>query len=171
LSRVAGFWAWPTAARWLSKYFPGNCWENVLPTGHHYDEVLEEAVARLKALFERGLLLDRETLQQRLGTSDAAQRGRLRRRSLFHVDGPSGARYYLVFFADPTYSPVALAAVSRALGTLPGGAKWVFFTSPRHSLGALRPLAIIAGKKPPGNTGSGVDLEWIFRLAAAKIDF
>ncbi|MFK4448359.1 hypothetical protein ABH944_008417 [Caballeronia udeis] len=133
--------------------------------------MMEEAFALRKALFECGQLLDRETLRQRLGISELALRGWLRRRSLFYVDGPSGARYYPAFLADPAYSSTALAAVSRALGTLPGSTKWVFFTNPRGSLGGLSPLEILAGKRPPGGTASGVGLETILRAARAEVEF
>ena len=51
---------------------------------------------------------------------------------------------YPAFFADARHDRAVLERVSRALGSLPGGAKWEFFTTPRLSLGRKTPLQALA---------------------------
>ena len=55
-----------------------------------------------------------------------------------------GERFYPAFFADPRHSRRQLWAVSRKLGDLPGGAKWLFFTAPSGELAGKTPLQGLA---------------------------
>lgn len=55
-----------------------------------------------------------------------------------------GQRYFPAFFADPLYIRRHLAAVSKALARLPGGAKMQFFASRKGSLSGVTPLEALA---------------------------
>ena len=46
------------------------------------------------------------------------------------------AKAYPAFYSDPRYAREQLEAITIALGDLPGGSKWVFFTTPKGSLAA-----------------------------------
>lgn len=71
-----------------------------------------------------------------------------------------GQQYLPAFFSDPTYSRRQLSAVSRALGDLPGGAKFQFFVSRKGSLAGATPLeALSAGR-----------LQKVLELAAAYVE-
>jgi len=68
-----------------------------------------------------------------------------------------GVPYFPAFFADATYSRRHLAAVTKQLGDLPGGAKLQFFGSRKGSLSGQTPLEALAAGR----------LEMALRLAAA----
>lgn len=70
---------------------------------------------------------------------------------------PEEQRYFPAFLADALYNRRHLAAVSRQLGSLPGGAKLQFFGSRKGSLNGQTPLEALAAAR----------LEMISRLAAA----
>lgn len=65
--------------------------------------------------------------------------------------------YFPVFFADAMYNRRHLAAVTKQLGNLPGGAKLQFFGSRKGSLSGQTPLEALAAGR----------LEMVLRLAAA----
>ncbi len=71
----------------------------------------------------------------------------LKAKRIFTLPGPSGERVYPAFFADPKQDRRLLEKVSKALGDLPGAAKWDFFMSPRVSLGKRTPLEALAKGK------------------------
>jgi hypothetical protein len=52
-------------------------------------------------------------------------------------------RYYPAFFFDERYERKHLESVSKELGDTPGVSKWLFFTSPKASLGGVSPLAAL----------------------------
>jgi hypothetical protein len=60
------------------------------------------------------------------------------------LQGASGEYLYPAFFAEPAYERRALEKVCKALGDLPGAAKWDFFMSPRVSLNGRTPLQALA---------------------------
>jgi hypothetical protein len=89
-------------------------------------------------------LLGSADMRERLGVSRQALSAALRSQRLFALTGPSGDYFYPAFFADGRHDRAVLEKVSRALGSLPGGAKWEFFTTPRLSLGNRTPLQALA---------------------------
>lgn len=68
--------------------------------------------------------------------------------------------YFPAFFADAIYRRRHLAAVTKQLGDLPGGAKLQFYGSRKGSLNGKTPLEALAAGQ----------LETILRLAAAYAD-
>src|SRR5690606_20268878 len=107
--------------------------------------MLREAYAQREQLAERGELLRTEQLAEQLGVSRQAISKRLQTGTLFYVDGPQGVRYYPSFFARANLDQSKLRMVSRALGGMSGASKWLFFTTPRVSLGELTPLQVLEG--------------------------
>lgn len=91
-----------------------------------------------------GRLLGSAEMRERLGISRQALSAAVRGQRLFVLAGPSGDFLYPAFFADSRHDRTVLEKVSRALGSLPGGAKWEFFTTPRLSLGRKTPLQALA---------------------------
>jgi hypothetical protein len=91
-----------------------------------------------------GRLLGSADMRERLGISRQALSAAVRAQRLFVLSGPSGDFLYPAFFADSRHDRAVLEKVSRALGSLPGGAKWEFFTTPRLSLGRKTPLQALA---------------------------
>jgi hypothetical protein len=91
-----------------------------------------------------GRLLGSAEMRERLGISRQALSAAVRAQRLFVLAGPSGDFLYPAFFADGRHDRAVLEKVSRALGSLPGGAKWEFFTTPRLSLGRKTPLQALA---------------------------
>jgi hypothetical protein len=91
-----------------------------------------------------GRLLGSAQMRDRLGISRQALSAAVRAQRLFVLAGPSGDFLYPAFFADGRHDRAVLEKVSRALGSLPGGAKWEFFTTPRLSLGRKTPLQALA---------------------------
>lgn len=51
-----------------------------------------------------------------------------------------GAALYPEFFVDPKYKVRQLEALSKRLDDLTGGAKWLFMTTGKGSLGGMTPL-------------------------------
>ena len=93
---------------------------------------------------EAGRLLGSAGMRERLGISRQALSAAVRAQRLFVLAGLSGDFLYPAFFADGRHDRAVLERVSRALGSLPGGAKWEFFTTPRLSLGKKTPLQALA---------------------------
>ena len=91
-----------------------------------------------------GRLLSSAEMRDRLGISRQALSAAVRSQRLFVLAGPSGDFLYPAFFSDGRHDRAVLERVSRALGSLPGGAKWEFFTTPRLSLGKKTPLQALA---------------------------
>ena len=119
------------------------------------DAIFAEAYAARKVLADKGELLSSTELAKRLQVSRQAVNQRVGTGSLFFLDGPNGATYFPAFFADEKYDKRALRKVVLALDGQSGANKWLFFTSPRVSLGGLTPLDILAGKKPAARAGFG----------------
>jgi hypothetical protein len=103
----------------------------------------EESGLRQRDLAE-GRLLSAAAMRERLGVSRQALSAALRAQRMFALAGPSGEYLYPAFFADPGQDRAVLEKVCRALGGLPGGAKWEFFTTPKVSLGRKTPLQVLA---------------------------
>ena len=89
---------------------------------HHFSQLLSEGAILSAAEFER-----------RMGWSaeDVMQAERARR--VFALESDNG-KAYPAFYSDPRYALEQLEAITTALGSLPGGSKWIFFTTPKRSL-------------------------------------
>jgi hypothetical protein len=146
-------------------------------TGVESDKAREATFAQAytarKRLADKGELLSSAELAQRLQVSRQAINQRVGTGSLFFLDGPGGATYFPAFFADEKYEKRALRKVVRALEGQSGANKWLFFTSPRVSLGGLTPLDILAGKKPGAHAGLNAEererigIDSVLKAAAA----
>jgi len=136
----------------------------------------EHTYARRRALVDKGELLTSADLIERVDITRQALSNRLAAGSIFYVDGGRNERYYPAFFADASLDTKAVRKVTKALGDLPGASKWLFFTSPRESLGGLTPLEVLAGKRPAAKAGyaSGelerVGLDTVLKAAIAAAD-
>lgn len=104
----------------------------------------EQEAQRRRQDIAAGRLLGPADMRERLGISRQALSAAVRAQRLFVLAGPSGDFLYPAFFADGRHDRAVLEKVSRALGSLPGGAKWEFFTTPRLSLGKKTPLQALA---------------------------
>lgn len=94
-----------------------------------------------------GRLLASADIVDRMRCSKQALSAAVKNRRMFALPGPSGENYCPAFFGDVKYDRRSLEQVSKALGTLPGGRNWYFFTMPRTSLGGQTPLAALAKGK------------------------
>lgn len=91
-----------------------------------------------------GRLLSGAAMRARLQVSPQALSAALKAKRMFVMQGPSGEYVYPAFFADSAYDRRVLEKVSKALGDLPGAAKWDFFMSPRVTLAGKTPLNALA---------------------------
>ena len=58
-----------------------------------------------------------------------------------------GVPLYPSFYADQRINRRQLGAITKLLGDLTGGSKWLFFTRPKGSLGSVTPLqALLEGR-------------------------
>ena len=79
-------------------------------------------------------------------TSPRSVTNALAARRVFAMDC-EGQSFFPAFFSDAIYNRRHLSAVSRALGDLPGGAKFQFFVSRKGPLSGETPLqALMAGR-------------------------
>lgn len=93
---------------------------------------------------DEGRLVPGAVLAARLNMTPQGLHHALKAKRIFTLQGPSGEKVYPAFFADPRQDRKMLEKVSKALGDLPGAAKWDFFMSPRESLGKRTPLEALA---------------------------
>ena len=139
-----------------------------------HEPMAQEAFDRREALAKKGELLKSAELQDRLGVSRQLVSKRVQEGSLFYVQGKGGVRYYPAFFADPNLDLDKVRKISKALCPLPGAAKWLFFKSPRRSLGGLSPLQVMQGKQAQvgdetaTTTPRSVSLEDVMRAALTE---
>jgi hypothetical protein len=84
-------------------------------------------------------LLDSTNFTKRLHWTRQALSKALRTNRVFFLEA-GGDRYFPAFFTDPLHERRHLEAVSRLLGDVPGGGKWLFFTTPKGSLAGLTPI-------------------------------
>jgi deoxyribodipyrimidine photolyase-like uncharacterized protein len=78
-------------------------------------------------------LLDSSNFTKRLNWTRQALSKALRANRVFFLE-VRGDRYFPAFFTDPRHERRHLEVVSRMLGDVPGGGKWLFFTTPKGSL-------------------------------------
>ena len=88
---------------------------------------------------KRHELLDSGNFTKRLNWTRQALSKAVRAKRVFFLES-RGDRYFPAFFTDPLHERRHLEAVSRALGDVPGGGKWLFFTTPKGSLSGLTPI-------------------------------
>jgi hypothetical protein len=84
-------------------------------------------------------LLDAGNFTKRLNWTRQALSKALRANRVFFLE-VRGGRYFPAFFTDPRHERRHLESVSRMLGDVPGGGKWLFFTTPKGSLSGLTPI-------------------------------
>lgn len=138
-------------------------------------DVFAEAMATRLKLAAEGRLLELSQFLERSGLSLQAIHQQLNSGALFTVDGPEGVNYYPAFFADTKYDRASVRRVARALKGLAGSSKWIFFTSPRLSLGGLTPLEVISAATPKQCDDDSarrvnVELSSLLRAAAAYVE-
>jgi hypothetical protein len=92
-------------------------------------------------------LLSGAQMRERLGVTAQSLSAALKARRMFVLQGARGEFLYPAFFCDQSFDRTVLEKVSKALGDLPGAAKWNFFTTPRISLGGKSPLDALAKGK------------------------
>lgn len=105
--------------------------------------LLREPIDSTPELVASGKLLESTEFRSRLGWSAAALSKAKTTHRVFSVES-KGKTFFPEFFADHSYERKQLESVAKALGTLPGGAKWLFFTTPKASLGGHTPLEALA---------------------------
>jgi Ca2+-binding RTX toxin-like protein len=84
-------------------------------------------------LMENGQLLSGPEFEERLGCRKQAVSQAVKARRYFYVE-VGGRRAYPAFFVDPRYNRRDLEAISKLLGDISGGSKYLFFTTPKGSL-------------------------------------
>lgn len=78
-------------------------------------------------------LLRSAELLERLGWTRQALSKAVLSHRMFYVE-VDGVRAYPAFYLDSRYKRKDIESVTRSLGGLSGGSKWLFFTAPRASL-------------------------------------
>ncbi|MEX3999689.1 hypothetical protein AB4Y38_12415 [Paraburkholderia sp. EG285A] len=90
-----------------------------------------------------GLLLTSADLQTALSMSPQELGDATHSKRFFTVD-VDGKDYYPAFFVNSGFDLQVLERISELLGSLPGWVKWLFFTSPRETLGDVNALEALA---------------------------
>jgi hypothetical protein len=98
---------------------------------------------KLPELIASGQIVPSSEFAQRLGWTRQALSKALRARRVFFLES-GGERYYPAFFFEGIQERRHLEAVSKILADLPGGAKWLFFSTPKGSLSGRTPLQALA---------------------------
>lgn len=98
----------------------------------HSDEI-DQSANTFSTLLARGELLDSASYQQRAGITRQALSKAVGARRMFYIE-VGNARAYPAFYLDTRLSRAQVEEVSKLLGDLSGGSKWVFFTTPKGSL-------------------------------------
>jgi len=95
--------------------------------------MLDEVAMSFERQLIAGELLDANTFLSRTGWAADALAGAELPHGLFCIE-VGGAQAYPAFCADRRYDLQTLESVSRLLGDISSGAKWLFFTQPKGSL-------------------------------------
>jgi hypothetical protein len=85
------------------------------------------------ALLNSGGLLDSARFQERAGITRQALSKAVSARRMFYVE-VGGIRAYPAFYLDASLERAKVEAVTKLLGDLSGGSKWLFFTTAKGSL-------------------------------------
>ena len=93
----------------------------------------DEVSKTFARLLEQGHLLASGAFQERAGVSRQALSKAVAERRLFYIDF-GRRRGYPAFYTDLSLQRKQIGEVSKILGDLSGGSKWLFFTTPKGSL-------------------------------------
>ena len=112
--------------------------------------VLEAAQRRgellLTQLVATGQLVPSGALTKALGITRQALNKAVQARRIFALER-GGENYYPAFYADPALERRRVEIIAKRLGDASGWDKWLFFTTPKASLGRRTPvLAMIKGE-------------------------
>lgn len=122
--------------------------EGIESTAVFMAQLRAQEMAQREKNAQGGQLLPGAEMASRLGFTTQALSAALRGRRLFALTGPKGEFLYPAFFAESDkYDRRVLEKVCKALGTLPAGSKWNFFTTPLLSLNGRTPLDALAKGK------------------------
>ena len=89
------------------------------------------------ALLKSGELLDSASFQERAGITRQALSKAVSARRMFYLE-VGGIRAYPAFYLDASLERAKVEAVTKLLGDLSGGSKWLFFTTAKGSLATPR---------------------------------
>lgn len=89
-----------------------------------------------EALLARGELLESSRFREQVGWTRRALGNAVLAGRVFYLV-VKGIRAYPAFYLDPRYTRKDVETVTKLLGDLSGGAKWLFFTTPKASLARL----------------------------------
>lgn len=122
--------------------------ETPVSTEDFVAQLRRQETAQWEKDIREGRLLPSAEMSRRLGVRPQSLSAALKKKRMFVITGPSGEYYYPAFFADDKrYDRPVLEKVCMALGDLPAGSKWDFFTTQRISLGGKSPLEALAKGK------------------------
>lgn len=93
---------------------------------------------------DEGMLISSADMAERLPMTKQGLSHALKAKRIFTLLDHNGKHVYPAFFADRSLDRKQLEQISKALGDLPGAAKWDFFMSPRVSLDKRTPLQALA---------------------------
>ena len=105
----------------------------------------DEVQATFDSELAKGELLESSHFQERAGWTRQALSKAVLAGRLFYLE-VAGVRAYPAFYLDLRYNRKDVEAVTKLLGDLSGGSKWLFFTTPKGSL---------ARPKSGSRTGTG----------------
>jgi len=120
-------------------------------------------------LFENGFFVRRSDIQDLLSKEEiiTERNNKNKNSSVFYVTGSENRRYYPSFFADDRYDLDVIQAVSKQLGSISGAEKWLFFVSPRVSLGGMTPLEVI--EKTRSGNKNNIETDEGFRVGLSDV--
>jgi hypothetical protein len=104
----------------------------------------KQSAERHDKLIESGQLVTAEILAQMLSVTTKAISKALCDNRFFFVASRGVRNYFPAFFADPQYDRRQIEAVSKAMGDVPGSAKYAFFVTPKLTLDGKTPLEALA---------------------------
>ncbi|MBV8036366.1 hypothetical protein [Roseateles sp.] len=93
----------------------------------------DDVRATFEGLLEKGALLESAQFQERAGITRQALSKAVTAKRMFYLE-VGGIRAYPAFYLDDSLERVQVEAVTKLLGDLSGGSKWLFFMTPKGSL-------------------------------------
>jgi hypothetical protein len=105
-----------------------------------------DSIGAFNSRIERGELITKEQLVERLGGNRRWLSAALKAGRVFSVPAPSGIDYFPSFFADASYERGALGRVAKVLVDLPRPSRYHFFTSKSTMLGKTPLQALAEGQ-------------------------
>lgn len=92
-----------------------------------------KVLSTFDALLANGELLESSLFQDKLGWTRQALSKAVLAHRVFFIE-VNGVRAYPTFYVDLRYNRKSVEAVTKLLGELSGGSKWLFFNTPKGSL-------------------------------------